>query len=381
MRGIREKTRADPCRTHGAFRDSGARLPISVGDVPRHLASRLVAGGIRPALRIRGGTGAEGIRGSFPKLSREPAHLRVVSVPAPHSMTRMSVVRRHRESTHWKSPHGRALPAPGGRTLIMGILNVTPDSFSDGGRYDTVESAVARACQLVSDGADVLDLGAESTRPGAPAVSSEEEIARLLPALRAIRAKLPDVAISIDTYKADVAETMIRAGADIINDVHGGRQGAWMEGLDSPMCRVAAATGAPIILMHNRESTAYADFLPDFRRELQQSLAMAMKAGVPASQIWIDPGFGFGKTPEHNLIVTRTLTELVALGYPVLFAASNKSTLGKILEREDPNDRHEGNVAAHLWAIQAGAAMIRLHEPAKLAAYLKVTDAIRGFAR
>lgn len=293
----------------------------------------------------------------------------------------MSVVRRHRDPVHWKSPHGRALPVPGGRTLIMGILNVTPDSFSDGGRYDTVEHAVARAKQLVADGTDVIDLGAESTRPGAPSVTADEEIARLLPALSAIRAELPDTAISIDTYKPVVAEAMIRAGADIINDVHGGRQGACIRELNSPMCRVAAETGAPIILMHNRENTDYTDFLPDYRREIQQMLAMAMQAGVPASQIWLDPGFGFGKTPDHNLIVTRRLNELVALGYPVLFAASNKSTLGKILGRSDPNERHEGNVAAHLWAIQAGAAMIRLHDPAKLAAYLQVTDAIRGFSR
>ena len=290
----------------------------------------------------------------------------------------MAVVRRQREPRGWSSPHGRALPAPGGRTLVMGVLTVTPDSFSDGGRYDSVAAAVARARQLVADGADILDIGAESTRPGAPAVSVSEELARLIPAIRAVRAALPDTPLSVDTYKAAVAEAAIAAGADIINDVHGGRQGAYLKGLDSPMCKAAAALGAPIILMHNREKPDYRDFRADFLRELHESLALAMHAGVPAHQVWIDPGFGFGKTPEHNLAVTRMLPELVALGYPVLFGASNKSTLGKILGRENPEDRHEGNVAAHLWAVQAGAAMIRVHEPAKIRAYLKITDAIRA---
>ncbi len=262
----------------------------------------------------------------------------------------------------------------------MGVLNVTPDSFSDGGRHDAPDAAAARAIQLVADGADILDMGAESTRPGAPAVSEQEELARLIPAIRAVRAAIPDTPISVDTYKAAVARAAIAAGADIINDVHGGRQGAYLKEIDSPMCRVAAATGAPIILMHNREKPDYRDFRSDFLREIHESLALAMHAGVLARQIWIDPGFGFGKTPENNLEVTRMLPEIAALGYPVLFGASNKSTLGKILGRENPNDRHEGNVAAHLWAAQAGASMIRVHEPAKIRMYLKVTDAIRGIA-
>lgn len=287
-------------------------------------------------------------------------------------------VSRHREPAHWTSPHGRALPALGGRTLLMGILNVTPDSFSDGGRHNTVDAAVDRARRLVADGADILDIGAESTRPGAPAVPEAVELVRLLPVLRAVREALPDTPISVDTYKAGVAGVAIDAGADIINDVHGGRQRALLKEFDSPMCRVAADTGAPIILMHNRENAEYRDFKTDFMRELSECLAMAVKAGVPARQILVDPGFGFGKTPEHNLVITRDLTELVALGYPVLFGASNKSTLGKILGRENPDDRHEGNVAAHLWAAQCGAAILRVHEPAKLAPYLKVTDAIRA---
>lgn len=287
-------------------------------------------------------------------------------------------VSRHRVLRHWTSPHGRALPEPGPRTLIMGVLNVTPDSFSDGGRHATVEAAVAHARRLVAEGADVLDLGAESTRPGAPVVSAEEELARLLPALKAVRAALPDAPVSVDTYKPAVAKAAIEAGADIINDVHGGRQGAWLKGLDSPMCRVAAETGAPVILMHNRENAVYADFWSQFLGELRESLAMAKQAGLPPHQVWVDPGFGFGKNPEHNLEVTRGLARVVALGHPVLFGASNKSTLGKVLGRESPNARHEGNVAAHLWAVQAGAAMVRVHEPARIREYLKMTDAIRA---
>lgn len=287
-------------------------------------------------------------------------------------------VSRHRTPQHWTSPHGRPLPAPGARTLIMGILNVTPDSFSDGGRYDTVEAAVEHSRRLVADGADVLDLGAESTRPGSAPVSEREELERLLPALKAVRAALPDTPISVDTYKAAVAKSAVEAGADIINDVHGGRQGAWLKGLDSPMCRVAAQTGAPVILMHNRENADYSDFWSQFLGELRESLAMAKQAGLAAHQVWVDPGFCFGKTPAHNLEVTRGLSRVVALGHPVLFAASNKSTLGKVLGRENPNERHEGNIAAHLWAAQAGAAMVRVHEPAKIREYLKVTDAIRA---
>ena len=290
----------------------------------------------------------------------------------------MTVVDRHREPAFWSSPHGRPLPRPGARTLIMGILNLTPDSFSDGGRHADVAAAVAHAKRLVEEGADVLDLGAESTRPGAPAVTAEEELDRLLPSLAAIRNALPDTPLSVDTYKSEVARAAIAAGADIINDVHGGRQRACLKEQDSPMCRAAAELGSPIILMHNRENALYRDFRADFLREIHESLAMAMRAGVPARQVWIDPGFGFGKTPEHNLEVTRDLARLTSLGYPVLFGASNKSTLGKILGRDDPNDRHEGNVAVHLWAVQSGAAMIRVHEPAKIRAYLKVADAIRA---
>lgn len=287
-------------------------------------------------------------------------------------------VSRDREPARWTSPHGRPLPVVGSRTLVMGVLNVTPDSFSDGGRHDTAAAAVARARRLVAEGADILDIGAESTRPGAPAVGEALELARLLPALRAVREALPDTPISVDTYKASVAGVALDAGADIINDIHGGRQRACLKELDSPMCRLAAETGAPLILMHNRENADYRDFLPDFMRELRECLAMAAHAGVPARQLWVDPGFGFGKTPEHNLAITRDLAKVVALGHPVLFGASNKSTLGKILDRPDPNDRHEGNVAAHLWAAQAGAAMIRVHEPAKILPYLKITDAIRA---
>lgn len=287
-------------------------------------------------------------------------------------------VSRNREPLAWTSPHGRALPRVGERTLIMGVLNATPDSFSDGGKHNTVEAAVARARQLVAEGADILDIGAESTRPGAPAVPEAVELVRLLPVIAAVREALPDTPISVDTYKAGVAGVAIDAGADIINDVHGGRQRASLKKLDSPMCTLAADVGAPLILMHNRENANYADFRTDFLREMRESLDLARNAGVPVRQIWVDPGFGFGKNPEHNLMVTRDLAQLVALGYPVLFGASNKSTLGKILGRQDPNDRHEGNVAAHLWAIQAGAAMIRVHEPAKILPYVRVADAIRA---
>lgn len=298
----------------------------------------------------------------------------------------------------WQSPHGRPLPAPGARTLIMGVLNVTPDSFSDGGQLPTPDAVVARASAMLAAGADVLDLGGESTRPGAAPVSAADECARVLPAIAALRRALPSVAISIDTYKAEVAAAAIAAGADIINDVWGLTHGltpeqraAWRAFAAapsssppalSPMAHVAARTRTPVILMHNRPDRAYTDFWTDVLLDLRTSLALARAAGLPDHQLWLDPGFGFAKDVAQNLGVLRDLHRIVALGFPVLVGTSRKSTLGAVLGTT-VGDRLEGSGATVVWAIQQGAHMIRVHDVAEMTRFARMADAIKsglGFA-
>ena len=270
----------------------------------------------------------------------------------------------------------------------MGIVNLTPDSFSDGGKYLAPEDAAAQALRLVSEGADVLDLGAESTRPGHAPVSAGEELARLLPGIQAIRAVLPDIPISIDSYKPEVAEASIRAGADIINDIWGGlylEHGRLAARLDSspaqeafsPMCAAAARVKAPIILMHNRTAPAAADFWDEYLADLRHLIALARGAGVPDSQLWLDPGFGFGKTPVQNLECLRQLRLTKELGFPVLLGTSRKSTLGIVLNAP-VHERLDADHAAATWGISQGADMIRVHDVAGHRRTLRMADAIRA---
>lgn len=274
----------------------------------------------------------------------------------------------------WRSPHGRPLPDWRNRTLIMGILNLTPDSFSDGGACLGVENALAQATKLVTEGADVLDLGAESTRPGATPVSPQEELQRLLPALKAIRAQFPDLPLSVDTRHLQVAEAALTAGADILNDV----QGAGRIDPERPsFASLAAATQAPWILMHNRKLAANEPFWGAVVGDLQDALARALSAGVKPSQLWIDPGFGFGKTVPQNLSLVSRLNRITALGYPVLLGTSRKSTLGAVLNQPDPLQREPGDAACATWGIAQGAAMIRVHDVAALKPVIKMADALR----
>lgn len=280
----------------------------------------------------------------------------------------------------------------------MGILNVTPDSFSDGGQLRDVESVVDRAAAMLAAGADVLDIGGESTRPGAAAVSASDERARVIPAVRVLRAQWPEVPLSIDTFKPEVAEAAIEAGADIVNDVWGCLYGVDAEaratalealrsaapetGSDrllpaSPMAGTVARLGCPVILMHNRPDRNYGDFWRDFVADLQLSVAVARQAGVAGSQIWTDPGFGFAKDPAENLEVLKRLDRVVALGYPVLVGTSRKSTIGKVLGTS-VDDRIEGTAATTTWAIERGAAMIRVHDVAAMVRVARMTDAIKA---
>jgi dihydropteroate synthase len=290
-------------------------------------------------------------------------------------------------SSFWTSPHGRALPAPGVRTLVMGVLNVTPDSFSDGGKLPSVQAVVDHAGKLLAEGADVLDIGGESTRPEAKHVDAEIELMRVLPALEALRKAFPSAPISIDTYKPEVAEVAVKAGADMVNDIWGCTYGVTAEERHhwkpanlhpSPMAQMVAKLKCPIILMHNRPDKNYADFWKDVVSDLSLSLMLAQWAGVAREQIWLDPGFGFAKDAAQNLEVLKNLSRIVALGFPVLLGTSRKSTIGKVLDNAPVDERNEGTAATLVWGIQQGAAMVRLHEIAPMKKFIKMADAIKA---
>ena len=279
----------------------------------------------------------------------------------------------------WSSPHGTALPDWRRRTLIMGIMNLTPDSFSDGGALPGVDDALRRAEALLNEGADVLDLGAESTRPGAAPVTAADELVRLLPVVRALRRRFPQAVLSVDTYKADVAAAAIAAGADLVNDVEGGRFGA--HGDESPMGAVCAAARCPLILMHRRREANYREFWPEMLGDLRASLHAARSAGMAPEQLWTDPGFGFGKTPAQNLMLVRDLAKVAALGYPVLLGTSRKSTLGLVLDEPDPLRRGPGNDVTAAWGIAQGCSMLRVHDVAANLRAARMADAIvRGWS-
>lgn len=255
------------------------------------------------------------------------------------------------------------------RTLVMGILNVTPDSFSDGGRFDDPERALAHAREMVAEGADILDIGAESTRPGHTPVSAEEELRRLLPVVRAVASDL-DVPISVDTYKARVAEAAVREGADMINDIWGLKR-------DPEMAPCAARLGVPVILMHNRESPPERDVMGIMLRELQESIRLARRAGIRDEQIILDPGIGFGKTYEQNLRVMRRLRDVRALGYPVLLGTSRKSMIGRTLNL--PVDRRvEGTAATVALGVSLGVDIVRVHDVPQMVRTVRMMDAMIG---
>ena len=279
----------------------------------------------------------------------------------------------------WSSPHGTALPDWRRRTLIMGIMNLTPDSFSDGGALPGVDDALRRAEALLNEGADVLDLGAESTRPGAAPVTAADELVRLLPVVRALRRRFPQAVLSVDTYKADVAAAAIAAGADLVNDVEGGRFGA--HGDESPMGAVCAAARCPLILMHRRREANYREFWPEMLGDLRASLHAARSAGMAPEQLWTDPGFGFGKTPAQNLMLVRDLAKVAALGYPVLLGTSRKSTLGLVLDEPDPLRRGPGNDVTAAWGIAQGCSMLRVHDVAAIRPVVRMADALRQAPR
>ncbi len=260
--------------------------------------------------------------------------------------------------------------ALGPRTLIMGIINVTPDSFSDGGLNAAVPTALASARRMAAEGADILDVGGESTRPGHTAVPAEEEWARVGPVLDAlVQEAMPP--ISIDTWKAKVAHRAVVAGAVIVNDV-------WGFSRDPDMARVVADTGAAAVVMHNRETIdGSLDIVADMIGFFERALERADAAGVPRGRIVLDPGIGFGKTFAQNLAALRRLDELRVLGLPLLLGASRKSVIGKVIESA-PTERLPGSIAAHVIGIMAGVEIVRVHDVAAHVQAARVAEAIRG---
>jgi dihydropteroate synthase len=254
-------------------------------------------------------------------------------------------------------------------TLIMGILNVTPDSFSDGGRYNHIENAMVHAKQMIEDGAHILDIGGESTRPGHERISDEEETSRVVPAIEAITKEL-QVPISIDTYKSKVAKSAVEAGAVIINDIWGAKE-------DPEIADVAAETGVPIILMHNRHDRNYSHFIRDVLNDLYESITIAKKAGVHDEQIILDPGIGFAKDLSQNLEMMRHLDTLVSLGYPVLLGTSKKSMIGGVLDLP-VSERTEGTGATVCFGIQKGCQIVRIHDVKEMSRMAKMMDAMIG---
>ncbi|UKS26254.1 dihydropteroate synthase [Paenibacillus sp. HWE-109] len=261
---------------------------------------------------------------------------------------------------------GHELPI-GDRTIIMGILNVTPDSFSDGGDYVRVADAVSRARQMVAEGADIIDIGGESTRPGFAAVTQEEELRRVIPVIEALRREI-NVPISIDTYKAEVAKQALEAGAHIINDVWGGQA-------DARMAIVAASYDCPFIITHNRTNSVYSDFIPDVINDLLLYTKQALEAGVREERIILDPGIGFAKSYEQNLQLMNQLAEITVLGYPVLLGTSRKSVIGLTLNLP-PEERLEGTASTVVLGIAQGCGIIRVHDIQAMKRVAVMTDAI-----
>ena len=259
----------------------------------------------------------------------------------------------------------------GQRTYVMGIINLPPDSFSGDGLGSNVSAAVEQALRFEAEGADFIDVGAESTRPGHESVTAEEELERLMPALEAMvsRVNLP---VSVDTSKAVVAQTAVAAGAAIIND-------QWGLKSEPEIAIVAAQTGAGLILMHNQKGRHYNDLIPDISSSLSASAKTALDAGVPKGNIIFDPGSGFGKTPDHNLEILNRLREFTSLGYPLLLGTSRKSTIGMVLDLA-VEERVEGTAATVALAIAAGVDIVRVHDVRHMVRVCRMSDAVvRGW--
>ncbi|MEG3437653.1 dihydropteroate synthase [Pannus brasiliensis CCIBt3594] len=263
----------------------------------------------------------------------------------------------------------------GKRTYVMGILNVTPDSFSDGGEFTTLETALQQAEQMIEAGADIIDIGGQSTRPGAEEISIEQELSRVIPVIQALRQK-SSIPISLDTTRSIVAEKGIEAGADIINDISGGT-------FDPELLPTVARFGVPVLLMHIRGNprtmqtlTDYGDLIGEIKEFLANQIEISLQLGIPRENILIDPGIGFAKTYEQNLELIRELRQFKELDCPILVGVSRKRFIGHITGKEDPKERVWGTAAANCAAIESGADILRVHDVAVTVDVCKVADAI-----
>jgi dihydropteroate synthase len=268
----------------------------------------------------------------------------------------------------------RVLPL-GERTLVMGIVNVTPDSFSDGGMFDDADGAVKHGLRLLEGGADILDVGGESTRPGSDPVPEEEERRRVLPVVEGLRREAPEAVLSVDTRKAAVAEDALASGADVVNDVSAGA--------DPEMFDMVASAGAGMVLMHMggepktmQLDPHYEDVVAEVRGSLGERLEAAVTAGIGRDHLSIDPGIGFGKTLDHNLELLRSIGSFRELGVPVLVGVSRKRFIGELSGVDDPADRIEGSVAAAVWCATRGAHVVRVHDVGPTVRALRVAEAI-----
>lgn len=255
-----------------------------------------------------------------------------------------------------------------GHTYVMGILNITPDSFSDGGVYNTADKALYRVEQMIAEGMDILDIGGESTRPGYMQISDEEEIGRVVPVLEKVKSRF-DTVISLDTYKSKVAAAGIAAGADLVNDI-------WGLKYDPMMAGVIAEAGIPCCLMHNRKEAVYENYMEEVLSDLRETVGIAHAAGIADDRIILDPGVGFGKSYEQNLEVIDRLEMLRLLGYPVLLGASRKSVIGLTLDLPAAQ-RVEGTIVTTVYAVRGGAMFVRVHDVKENVRAIRMAEAIR----
>ena len=254
-----------------------------------------------------------------------------------------------------------------GHTYIMGILNVTPDSFSDGGKFNQIDAALKHAEEMIRDGADVIDIGGESTRPGYTKISDEEETGRVVPVIEAVKKEF-GIPISVDTYKSGVAEAAAQAGANLINDI-------WGLKYDARMAEVVAKSGLACCLMHNRDNAEYRNFMEDMKQDLRETIALAKAAGIADDKIILDPGVGFAKSYENNLEVIRRLKEFNELKYPVLLGTSRKSVIGLTLDLPAA-ERVEGTIVTTVMAVEAGCMFVRVHDVKENHRAIQMAEAI-----
>jgi len=336
---------------------------------------RSLDGGISVAVRSTPAGKDVFITGGRDRLQRLPEVLRSNSHVPPALEEKITFRLENYLRLDYKVSCGGKVLDLGKRTHLMGILNVTPDSFSDGGRYSNADKALEHAREMVVAGADIIDIGGESTRPGAEPVPEAEELRRVIPLIERLAAELT-VPLSIDTYKSSVAQRALQAGASIVNDISGLR-------FSRDMAGVVAAYGAAVVVMHiqgaprsMQQHPVYEDVVSEVLAHLEEGIGIAVRAGVDREKIVIDPGIGFGKTLEHNLTLLNRLGEFCCLGRPILLGTSRKKFIGTVLDIPEPDQRVDGTAATVALGIEQGARIIRVHDVARMAQVARMTDAI-----